>query len=287
METIWQNYRSSVIAVAVAIVVLLSVTVIVPETHQGVVIRAGEPHRVINRFDPAEEFGETGAGVTWRLPFYERVQFVDRRIRDLDMDGETVLSRDQQRLEVNAYARFRIFDPVLFVERAQTEDNLTDQLEPILNSALRQELGRRTFASLLTAERGNAMTNIRDALDGEARGYGAQIIDVRIKRADLPEGRPLNAAFERMRSERQEEAETIRAGGRRDAQIIRAEAAATAAEIYAEAYNQDPGFYDFYRAMESYRVTFGPAREGEQNVGESSVILSEDNDYLRQFQGRR
>ena len=287
MDTIWQNHRSSIIALGVLIVAILSFTVIVPETQQGVVIRAGEPHRVINRFEPAEDFSSTGAGVSWRIPFYERVQLIDRRIRDLDMDGETVLSNDQQRLEVNAYARIRIFDPVLFVERARSEDNLTDQLEPILNSALRQELGRRTFASLLTAERGNAMSNIRDALDREARGYGAQIIDVRIKRADLPEGRPLNAAFERMRSERQEEAETIRAGGRRDAQIIRAEASATAAQIYAEAYNQDAAFYDFYRAMESYRVTFGPARDGETNVGESSIILSEDNDYLRQFQGRR
>ena len=176
---------------------------------------------------------------------------------------------------------------MLFVERARSEDNLNDQLEPILSSALRQELGRRTFASLLTAERGNAMNNIRDALDEEARGYGAQIIDVRIKRADLPEGRPLNAAFQRMESDRQEEAETIRAGGRRDAQIIRAEAEAEAAQIYAAAYNQDPGFYDFYRAMESYRRTFGPAQQGETDVGESSVILSPDNDYLRQFRGGR
>ncbi|MDE1467508.1 protease modulator HflC [Aurantiacibacter sp. D1-12] len=289
MENIWQNHKSSVIAVGVLVAAILSSLVIVPETQQGVVIRAGEPVRVINRFDPRQEFGETGAGVSWRIPLYERVQMVDRRILDLDMEGETVLSNDQQRLEVNAYARYRIFDPVLFVERARSEGNLTDQLEPILSSALRQELGRRTFASLLTAERGNAMTNIRDTLDAEARGYGAQIIDVRIKRADLPEGRPLTAAFERMRSEREEEAATIRAGGSRDAQIIRAEAEANAAEIYANAYNQDPGFYDFYRAMESYRRTFGPARQGEdpENVGESSVILSPDNEYLRQFRGGR
>jgi membrane protease subunit HflC len=278
----WQKYKSVFIGLIAALVLVLSFTVVVPETHQGVVIRAGEPVRVINRFDPAQQFGATGAGVSWRIPIYEQVQLVDRRILDLDMEGETVLSNDQQRLEVNAYARYRIFDPVLFVERARSEENLTDQLEPILSSALRQELGRRTFASLLTAERGNAMTRIRETLDTEARGYGAQIIDVRIKRADLPEGRPLNAAFERMRSERQEEAETIRAGGRRDAQIIRAESEAEAARIYAEAYNQDPGFYDFYRAMESYRRTFGPAAEGE-DVGESAIILSPDNDYLRQF----
>ena len=124
---------------------------------------------------------------------------VDRRVLSLDMEDETVLSNDQQRLQVNAYARYRIFDPVLFVQRAGSEDQLRNQLEPILTSVLRQELGRRTFASLLTPERGNAMTNIRDTLDDEARNYGAQVLDVRIKQADLPVGTPLQAAFNRMR----------------------------------------------------------------------------------------
>lgn len=286
METIWQNHKPSVIAVIVLIVALLSVMVIVPETHQAVKIRTGEPVAVGNRFDPEQPFGTT-AGVWWRIPVVERIQMVDRRILDLDMENETVLSNDQQRLEVNAYARYRIYDPVLFVERVGSEERLQTQLAQILTSVLRQELGRRTFASLLTPERGNAMTNIRDQLDQQARQYGAQVLDVRIKRADLPEGTPLQAAFNRMRSERQEEAETIRAGGRRDAQILRAEAAANAAEIYAQAYNQDPAFYDFYRAMESYRQTFGPARDGETGVGESAVILSPENDYLRQFRGGR
>lgn len=280
MERFWENQKLTVIAVMLALVVLASATVIVPETHQAVVIRTGEPVRIINRFDPSEPFGSTGAGLVLRAPLIERVQMVDRRILDLDMEGETVLSNDQQRLEVNAYARFRIFDPVLFVERAGTEDQLRNQLEPILTSVLRQELGRRTFASLLTPERGNAMSNIREALDRQARQYGAQVLDVRIKRADLPQGTPLQAAFTRMQSDRQEEAETIRAGGRRDAQIIRAEAEANAAKIYADAYGKDPGFYDFYRAMESYRRTF------ETGEGESSFILSDDNEYLRQFRGR-
>ncbi|RIV82749.1 protease modulator HflC [Aurantiacibacter zhengii] len=273
----WERYKTAIIALAVVAVVALSTIVIVPETHQGVVIRTGEPVRVINRFDPDEAYGETGAGISWRLPIVERVQMVDRRVLDLDMEGETVLSNDQQRLEVNAYARYRIFDPVLFVQSASSEDQLVNQLEPILTSVLRQELGRRTFASLLTPERGTAMSNIRAALDRQARQYGAQVLDVRIKRADLPQGTPLQAAFNRMESDRQEEAETIRAGGRRDAQIIRAEAEANAARIYAEAYNQDPDFYDFFRAMQSYRTTF------ETGDGESSIILSPDNEYLRQF----
>lgn len=289
MESLWQNHKLSVLAVLALIIATLSTMVIVPETHQAVKIRTGEPVSVINRFDPEQPYGSTGAGVWYRIPLVERIQMIDKRILDLDMERETVLSNDQQRLEVDAYARYRIYDPVQFVESIASEEQLERQLAQILSSVLRQELGRRTFASLLTAERGNAMNNIRDALDEEARQYGAQVLDVRIKRADLPEGTPLNAAFTRMQSDRQEEAETIRAGGRRDAQIIRAEAEAEAARIYAEAYNQDPGFYDFFRAMQSYRTTFGPARvnENPDTIGESSIIMDEDNDYLRQFRGGR
>ena len=281
MERIWQDYKMIVIAVGVLLAALASSIVIVPETHQAVKIRTGNPVSVINRFDPDEPYGQTGAGVWYRIPLIERIQMVDRRIQDLDMEGETVLSNDQQRLEVNAYARFRIYDPVLFVERAGSEELLRNQLEPILTSVLRQELGRRTFASLLTPERGSAMSNIRAALDRQARQYGAQVLDVRIKRADLPQGTPLQAAFTRMQSDRQEEAETIRAGGRRDAQIIRAEAEANAARIYADAYGKDPQFYDFYRAMQSYRRTF------ETGNGSSSIIMDDSNDYLRQFRGGR
>jgi len=281
MESIWENYKGAVIAIIALVAALFSSVIIVPETHQAVVVRTGEPVRVVNIYRPGEISGNTGAGLQWRIPFIEQVQMVDRRILDLDMEGETVLSNDQQRLEVNAYARFRIFDPILFVERAGSEERLRNQLEPILTSVLRQELGRRTFASLLTPERGDAMINIRESLDRQARQYGAQVLDVRIKRADLPQGTPLQAAFTRMQSDRQEEAETIRAGGRRDAQIIRAEAEARAAKIYADAYGKDAEFYDFYRAMQSYRRTF------ETGEGESSIILSPDNEYLRQFRGRR
>jgi len=167
------------------------------------------------------------------------------------------------------------------VERAGTEEQLKTNLLPILTSVLRQELGRRPFASLINAERGTAMENITAAFDTQARQYGAQVLDVRIKRADLPEGRPLDAAFTRMETDRQEEAATIRAAGQRDAQIIQAEAQAEAARTYADAYGKDPQFYDFYRAMESYRRTF------EAGKAESSIILSEDNEYLRQFRGRR
>ena len=281
MNAVLRNSRSLVIGGIVLLVALLSSVVIVPETHQGVVIAAGKPVRVFNQFRPEVPYGQTGAGLQLRVPIYEQVRMIDRRVLDLDMERTQVLSNDQQRLQVDAYARYRIIDPVKLVERAGSENQLEAQLLPILTSVLRQELGRRPFSALINAERGTAMANITAALDRQARTYGAQVLDVRIKAADLPEGRPLDAAFTRMETDRQEEAATIRAAGQRDAQIIQAEASAEAARIYAEAYGKDPRFYDFYRAMQSYRQTF---LAGE---GQSSMVLSDDSEYFRQFKGDR
>ncbi len=286
MENIWENHKLSIFAVAALLIGLMSSVVVVPETEQAVVIRTGEPLYTINRFRPDKPFGETGAGVRLVVPFIDRVERVDKRVLALDMEPQQVLSSDQQRLQVDAYARFRIIDPVKMVQSAGTSDGVRQQLEPILTSVLRQELGRRTFAAMLTAERGTAMSNIRRKLDEQAREYGAQVIDVRIKRTDLPEGTPLDSAFTRMETDRQREAATLRAQGQKNAQIIRAEADARAAQIYAQSYGKDPGFYDFYRAMQSYDQTFGKAAPGEVK-GESSIILSPDNEYLRQFRGGR
>lgn len=281
MNTVLQNYKAWAIAAIVLLVAALSSIVIVPETHQAVVIRTGQPVRIFNLFRPDQPYGQTGAGLNWRIPFVEQVRMIDRRVLDLDMERTQVLSNDQQRLQVDAYARYRIIDPVKLVERAGTESQLEAQLLPILTSVLRQELGRRPFSALINAERGTAMANITRTLDAQARNYGAQVLDVRIKRADLPEGRPLDAAFIRMETDRQEEAATIRAAGQRDAQIIQAEASADAARIYADAYGKDPKFYDFYRAMQSYRQTF---LAGE---GQSNMVLSQDSEYFRQFKGER
>jgi membrane protease subunit HflC len=126
------------------------------------------------------------------------------------------------------------------------------------------------------------MENIERALDRVARQYGAEIVDVRIKRADLPEGTPLDSAYERMRTARQQEAGAIRAQGYKQAQIIKADADAEAAKTYAEAYGKDPDFYAFYRAMQSYETTFAPGA----NQGRSSIIMSPDNQYLQEFKGR-
>jgi membrane protease subunit HflC len=279
MAEVWENHKLTIIALAALVIAFFSSVIVVPETQQAVVIQTGQPVRTYNRYLPNVPFGQTNTGLRFRIPLVERVQMIDKRVLDLDMERQEVLSSDQQRLQVDAYARFRIINPIRMVENAGTEENVILQLQPILGSVLRQELGRRTFASMLTAERGAAMTNIRNTLDRQARQYGAQVIDVRIKRADLPEGTPLDAAFRRMDTDRKQEAETIRARGARDAQIVRANAEAEAARIYSDAYGKDPEFYDFYRAMESYRRTF------TQSEGESSFILDSDNEYLRQFRG--
>ena len=281
MENFFETHRNSLIAVAVALVAMLSSIVVVPETEEAVIIQAGRPDRVANRFVPDQAYGETGAGIILRIPFYERVQRVDKRVLNVDMEPQTVLSTDQLRLNVDAYARYRIIDPVLMVETAGTLTTVDSQLAAVLSSVVRQELGRRSFSSLLTAERGTTMANIRAKLDDQARRYGAQVIDVRIKRADLPDGTPLESAFTRMRTARQQEALTIRAQGLKQAQIIRAEADANAARIYAESFGKDANFYDFYRAMQAYRYTFAPDR-----AGGTTMVLSKDNEFLKQFQGR-
>jgi modulator of FtsH protease HflC len=281
MNNLFQNARNLAIGAVVLIVALIASLVVVPETHQAVVIRTGNPVRVINQFRPDQPYGSTGAGVAPRIPFIEEVRMIDRRVLAINMERTQVLSKDQQRLQVDAYARYRIIDPIRLVKQAGTERQLEAQLLPILTSVLRQELGRRPFASLINAERGSAMQNITATLDKQARNYGAQVLDVRIKAADLPEGSPLDAAFTRMETDRQAQAATIRAAGQRDAQIIQAEASAQAAKIYADAYGKDPKFYDFYRAMQSYRSTF---LAGE---GQSTMVLSDDSEYFRQFKGQQ
>ncbi|MCA1661584.1 MAG: protease modulator HflC [Novosphingobium sp.] len=279
MKDIFRENRAALIALAVLLIGVMSSVMIVPETTQAVVVRTGEPVRVINRFRPNADFGQTGAGLVMRIPILEQVVWIDKRVMDVDMQRQQVLSTDQLRLEVDAYARFRIIDPITMVETAGTTERVAEQLQPILTSVLRQELGKRSFQSLLTAERGQAMKNIKDGLDRQAREYGAQVIDVRIKRADLPDGTPLESAFARMQSARNQEAITIRAQGEKNAQIIRAQAQADASRTYADSFGKDPEFYDFYRAMQSYDATFAAPD------GSTQIILSPDNQYLRQFRG--
>ena len=282
-------FRNPIALAFLAIMLLIlaaSTFSVVPETKQAVIVRFGDPQRIINPYQTGVPFGRTGAGMIARIPFVEEIHWIDKRILSVEMDRQQVLSTDQLRLQVDAFARYRIVDPLRMFISAGTEERVSEQLKPILGSALRNELGRRPFAALLSPERGQMMDNIQRALNRVAAQYGAEIVDVRIKRADLPEGTPLESAYQRMTTARQQEARSIRAQGLKQAQIIRAEADAEAANTYAEAFGKDPDFYDFYRAMQSYEATFINDGSGKE-MGRSSIVLSPSNDYLREFRGRR
>ena len=267
------------------LLLLMSSVSIVPETSQGVIARFEKPVRIVNRYKPGNPFGGQGAGLAFRIPFAESIVWIDKRVRDIDMERQQVLSTDQLRLEVDAFARYRIVDPLrMYITARGSEERVEAALRPILGSQLRNELGKRPFASLLSPEREGVMDNIRTGLNRAARQYGAEIIDVRIKKADLPDGTPLDSAYERMRTARLQESRSIRAEGSKRAQIIRAEAEAEAAKTYAAAFGKDPQFYDFYRAMRSYESTF--ITDGKAGQGTTNVILSPNNSYLKEFTGR-
>ena len=266
---------------AIAAVIMMSMSInVVPETQQAIISSYGKVDRIVNAYKSGEQFGETRAGLTFRIPLVEQIQIIDKRVLSVEMEQQEVLSTDQLRLQVDAFARFRITKPAQMYRTIRTEDRLRDQLRTILGSSLRNELGKRTFVALLSAERGEVMENIQTALNREARKYGAEVIDVRIKRADLPAA-TLQSAYTRMRSARNQEAIAIDAEGQKEAQIIRADAEAEAARIYAISYGKDPGFYDFYRAMQSYRQTF------QNGDGSSNIILSPQNAYLEKFRNGR
>ena len=251
----------------------------VPESKQAIVLRLGKPERIVNAYDPKARFGETGAGLAVKVPFIEDVKYVDKRIMDLDIDAQTVLSTDQLRLVVDAFARFRIVDPQRMVETVGSEEMAADALKRILASKLRNELGKQPFAALLSPERGEVMDEIQNSVNEQAKQYGAEIVDVRIKRADLPAGATLEAAYARMASARQQEAATIRAQGNKQAQLVQADADAQAARIYADSFGKDPEFYAFYRAMQAYRTTF--------EDGTATVVLGPSNEFMREFEGNR
>lgn len=250
----------------------------VPETDQAIVTSYGKVKYTVNAYEKGKEFGQTNAGLHFRIPFVDQVQYVDKRVLNLQMEPEEVLSTDQLQVQVNAFARFRITEPVTMFKTLRTEQAVIARLGETLGSSVRNELGRRSFATMLSAERGQIMSNIQEQLNIEANRYGAEVIDVRIKRADLPEGTPLDSAYNRMRSARDQERATIEAEGFKEAQIIRADAEAEAARVYAISYGKDADFYDFYRAMQSYRTTF------QSGKGETNFVLSPNSDYLRKFQ---
>jgi membrane protease subunit HflC len=263
---------------ALALILLASMTIsVVPETKQAIITSYGQPLRVVNAYQKNERFGATNAGLAFRIPFVEQMHWIDKRVLSVQMERQEVQSSDRYRLQVDAFARYRIVRPVAMYKAIRTEEQLKLQMQTILESSLRNELGKRTFDTLLSAERGEVMENIQKALNRDASKYGVQIVDVRIKGTDLPDGGPLQSAFVRMQSAQNQQAIAIDSEGKKLAQIIRAEADAEAARIYAVSYGKDAGFYDFYRAMQSYKKTL------RNDTRETNIIMSPDNDYLRKF----
>jgi membrane protease subunit HflC len=274
----------SLVIAFILLVLLLSSFPIVPETKQAVVVRFGKPERILNRYEAGRPIGAQGAGLSYRIPFVDQIVWIDKRVLAVDMEPQPVLSTDQRRLMVDAFARYRIVDPLLMYIRSTSEENLKSQLQTILRSEVRNELAKQQFAALLTPERQGIMDDVRKSLNFQAAKFGVQIVDVRIKKTDLPDGTPLQSAFESMRTAREQEARSIRAQGLKQAQIIRAQADADAAKTYAASFGQDPQFYDFYRAMQSYLTTF--VGDGQDKPAPTNIILSPQNDYLKEFTGR-
>ena len=268
----------------VVLLLLLGSFPIVPETKQAVVVRFGKPTRILNQYETGRPIGGMGAGLSYRIPFVDEIVWIDKRVLGVDMEPQPVLSTDQRRLMVDAFARYRIVNPLLMYIRSNTEENLRTQLQTILRSEVRNELAKQQFAALLSPERQGVMDDVRNSLNVQAAKFGVQIIDVRIKKTDLPDGAPLQSAFESMRTARLQEARSIRAQGAKQAQIIRAQADADAAKTYAASFGKDADFYDFYRAMQSYQTTF--VGDGQEKAAPTTIILSPQNDYLKEFSGR-
>jgi modulator of FtsH protease HflC len=267
----------------VVLVLLYASFPIIPETKQAVVVRFGKPVAVFNEYKPGRPIGAAGAGINFRVPGVDQLVWIDKRVLDVEMAPQQVISTDQRRLQVDAFARYRIVDPLLMYVSSGAEENLKSQLRTILGSEVRNELAKQEFAALLSPERQGVMDDVRRALNAKAAEFGVQVIDVRIKKTDLPDGAPLEAAFDRMRTAREQEARSILAQGQKQAQIISAQADADAAKIYAASFGKDPDFYDFYRAMQSYRLTF--VGDGQDKVAPTTVVLSPQNDYLKEFTG--
>jgi len=257
----------------------------VKEINQAIVLQFGDPKRVI---------AEPGLQV--KIPFIQNVVFLDRRILSLDPAPEEVIASDQKRLIVDAYARFKIVDPLKFYVSVGDERVARSRLATIINSRLRSVLGKQSLATLLSEDRTKQMAIIQDGVNAEAEKFGITIIDIRIKRADLPQANS-EAIYKRMQTEREREAKQFRARGaemavtitstadkevtvilanaNKQSEIMKGEGDGIRNKIFAEAFGQDPEFFSFYRAMQAYeKALIG---------GETSLILSPDSDFFKFF----
>jgi len=257
----------------------------VKEINQAIVLQFGDPKKVI---------AEPGLQV--KIPFIQNVVYLDRRILSLDPAPEEVIASDQKRLIVDAYARFKIVDPLKFYISVGDERVARSRLATIINSRLRSVLGKHSLATLLSEDRTKQMAIIQDGVNNEAEKFGITIIDIRIKRADLPQANS-EAIYKRMQTEREREAKQFRARGaemavtitstadkevtvllanaKKQSEIMKGEGDGQRNKIFAEAFGKDPDFFSFYRAMQAYETAL--------IGGDTSLILSPDSDFFKFF----
>ena len=279
---------SGIVALILLIVVVIvgySCLFTVRQTEQVLVVRLGEPVRVV-----------TDPGLHFKAPFIDSVISIDKRILDLENPAQEIIAFDQRRLVVDAFARYRIKNALRFYQSVGSIQAANIQLTTLLNASLRRVLGEVTFIQVVRDEREALMNKIRDQLDKEAGGYGIQVVDVRIRRADLPD-KNSEAVYQRMQTERQREAAEFRAQGGQKAQEIRSKADREATVIvadanskaeqirgegdgernrlFAEAYNKDPNFFAFYRSMTAY--------ENGLKGNDTRFLLKPDSDFFRYF----
>ena len=261
----------------------------VNQTQQALVLQFGEPKRTIQQ-----------PGLAFKMPFIQDVVYYEKRVLSLiPQDAEEVILSDQKRLQVDAYARFQISNPLLFYQTVRNELGARGRLEAIIDSSVRRVLGRETLASILTGQRNDITRSIGDEVNASVESLGIKIIDVRLRRADYPEATSQNI-FNRMKSEREREAKEFRATGEEEAQKIRADAEKTrtviiseaqrtaqetrgagdaeAIRIYADSFGQDAEFFSFYRSMEAYRKAMG--KDG------TSMVLSPSSSFFRFFKDK-
>ncbi len=258
---------------------------IVKEVNQAIVLQFGDPKRII-----------LNPGLNFKIPFIQNVVLIDKRILNLDSAPEEVIASDQKRLIVDAIARFKIVDPLKFYISVGNERVARSRLATIINSRIRNVLGQQELQTLLSKDRTKQMGIIQEGVNLEAKNFGIEIIDVRIKRADLPQANS-EAIFRRMQTEREREAKEFRARGaemattitstadkdvsiilanaNKDSEIIKGEGDGLRNKIFADAFGKDPEFFAFYRAMQAYETAL--------IGGETSLILSPDSEFFKFF----
>ena len=275
----------ALVALAVIVVVGLSGFFIVTEREQALVVQFGKVLRPVQT-----------PGLKFKIPFVQQVIFLDKRVLSLDIRPQEVLASDQRRIVVDSFARYKIIDPLKRYQAAANDTIANDLLEKIMDTTIRSVLAKQPMVNIVSGERASLMAEISRITNEKARTIGLEVIDVRLKRVDLP-AQNSDAIFQRMRTEREQEAAEKRAEGRRDAvkitadadrqvsvlvaeagkkaQIIRGEADGVATRIFAEAFGKDEEFFEFYRTMQAYRKSLGK--------DDTTLVLSPDSDFFKLF----